>query len=394
MAKKGLEIPVNPKTLQWARDSLGLSIESAAKKLKIAKGLLEGWETGEEKLSYSDLKKVTNVYKRPSIVFLLDEVPVDPILPKDFRFTYDRVAQKLPEKALLEIRKAQRRHEIAVELARDVGLVPSPILQKRWSSDNPDSLASSIRREFSFDGEAYFKQFQNESDAYKLWKRRIEDCGILVFQASLGTIKQVRGLSIFYDFLPIILINTKDSQRAKLFTLVHEFCHLLLNQAGVCNVEPPEYRTEISNNIERTCNAFSAAALVPKDEFLAFVRGRRLSDALPDHELTPVANKFAVSVEVVLRRLLTLDIIDQGQYQRRREQILREYEKYHKPGFGRATWAEKIISANGFSYTDIILRSYSSDKISINDASDYLGAKIKYLGKIESEMDSLRRGLP
>ena len=50
------------------------------------------------------------------------------------------------------------------------------------------------------------------------------------------SLREMRGLAVSSDSLPVIVVNATDSPRGQVFTLAHEFIHLLLHQSGLCNL--------------------------------------------------------------------------------------------------------------------------------------------------------------
>src|SRR5690606_21866088 len=94
--------------------------------------------------------------------------------------------------------------------------------------------------------------------------------GVLVFQATGLELKEMRGFSISEKFLPTITLNTKDSPRGRVFTLLHELTHLALREAGVCNlIDSGNGENEEEANIETFCNAVAGAILIPLDKLLS-----------------------------------------------------------------------------------------------------------------------------
>ncbi|OAN77220.1 hypothetical protein A8B82_13550 [Sulfitobacter sp. EhC04] len=87
----------------------------------------------------------------------------------------------------------------------------------------------------------------------------IESLGIFVLHYSFGS-DEVSGLYTRSQSGPhTILINTTCSSKArKLFTLAHEFCHVLIRKEGASNV------SFAKNDVERFCNQFAAYLLAPR----------------------------------------------------------------------------------------------------------------------------------
>src|SRR5262245_62983883 len=102
-----VEARVRPALLVWARETAGLSIEDAARKLAVTPERLREWENPERRLrpTVTQLRKAANVYKRPLAVFFLPSPPTTPSPLHDFRrLDPDEVARLSPE-LLLEMRR-------------------------------------------------------------------------------------------------------------------------------------------------------------------------------------------------------------------------------------------------------------------------------------------------
>ncbi len=77
--------PINHEILRWARESLFVDIDKAAKTASVKTGTYKKWEQGEDFPSISKLRKPANLFKRPLPVFFMPHVPETPPIPKDFR---------------------------------------------------------------------------------------------------------------------------------------------------------------------------------------------------------------------------------------------------------------------------------------------------------------------
>ena len=76
------------------------------------------------------------------------------------------------------------------------------------------------------------KQWRDDRKAYNGWRRAIEGTGVLVFQAVGVGVREMRGFSIAEETLPVIAVNRKDRVHGRIFSLLHEFIHLLLTNRG------------------------------------------------------------------------------------------------------------------------------------------------------------------
>ena len=90
--------------------------------------------------------------------------------------------------------------------------------------------------------------------------------------------------------VPVIAINASEEEyRYRIFTLFHEYAHLLLRLGGISDENP-------SNSVERFCNQFAAYFLMPEAIFK-----QRATEIQPrgddwsDHHVAQLATLFHVS---------------------------------------------------------------------------------------------------
>ena len=103
MSVAGNEALINPQILVWARESAGFYIEEAAKKIPVETDKLRSCETGIDRLTISQLRKLCNVYKRPLAFFYLPNPPQQETIPKDFRRLPEDEEKNLSPNLRLEI---------------------------------------------------------------------------------------------------------------------------------------------------------------------------------------------------------------------------------------------------------------------------------------------------
>ena len=135
-----------PSVLVWARESAGLSVEAAARKAGVKADRLSSWESGADRPSFAQLRKLASVYKRPLAVFYLSEPPYRFQAMHDFR-RLGEPEETVPSPELtLEIRRAHDRREWALELLDMIEEEP-PDFQERLSiRDDSEEAADTVRR--------------------------------------------------------------------------------------------------------------------------------------------------------------------------------------------------------------------------------------------------------
>jgi Zn-dependent peptidase ImmA (M78 family)/DNA-binding XRE family transcriptional regulator len=385
MAKR-VEALIKPELLVWARDSAGLSQEAVSRKLHVRPEKLDAWEKGEKHPTVKQLRKLGQVYKRPLAVFYLPEKPLDFQPLHDFRRIDGLLSVKNTAQLNFEIRRAVFRRQAALDLLEDLNEKPPALHPDINIPDDPETVGFKIRGLLGLSFEEQL-QWSTEYQAFNWWRAAIENNGVLVFQCSGIKTEEMRGFSITLFPLPVIGLNIKDTPKGRIFSLLHEFTHIMIGESGICDIQEEFERRPAEQEFEVFCNHVAGAALVPKEYLLSerIVATKSNIEAWTDDELAALSRKFKVSREVILRRLLINRRTTEGFYRFKREQFQREYEKFKKKTEGFVPPYLKAISGAGLTFVRLVLNSYHQEKITSSDLSDYLEINLKHLPKIESE---------
>ena len=368
-------VSVKPSILLWARQSIGKSIEDVAKKIKEKENTINNWESGTSKPSYAQIEKLASVYKRPLAAFLLSKPPQEPPLPKDYRTELSIKHKPLTSNTLLAIRKARKLQISAIELNKELNNPIKPISIRASLSQNPEEVAEIVRAEI-VPNDFAISTVKSSDEAFEAWKKLLENNGVFVFQIGIQQ-REIKGFSIIEGSLPAIIVKKSDEANSKLFSLFHELTHILLNDSGICDM----IEDTLSPNIEKFCNHFAGAFLVPAEKLLNhyLVIQNKQSRIWDKHNLNVIANEFKVSKEVILRRLLILGRTTNDFYKRWREKYVKEYRPFGK---GRRDPAKACIKERGDKYVSMVFSAYEQAKINTLDAADYLGVKIDQIPKV------------
>src|SRR5437867_71053 len=111
---------VKPELLQWGRETAGLTIEAAAKKIGVKPERLLSWENGDARPTIPQLRNLADAYKRPLAAFYLPAPPPPIERPRDFRRAPGEGLGKDSPALLLEMRRALYRREVAIELLNEL----------------------------------------------------------------------------------------------------------------------------------------------------------------------------------------------------------------------------------------------------------------------------------
>ncbi|MBK6993954.1 MAG: ImmA/IrrE family metallo-endopeptidase [Lewinellaceae bacterium] len=294
---------VTPALLVWARESRGFDVETAAKKIGVTIERLGEWESGQNWPTFSQLQKLAlDVYKRPSAVFFRKTLPPENPLSIEFRTLLSSRIEQISPETRLAIRQAKHLQNLQREILE---AKPAPFILGDFKLDINRPVQETALEFRSFLGLEIEEQkaWKDHSSAFKSLRVKLEESGIGVFQLGFP-IEEARGFAIFGD-PSIIILNSHDSQSGRIFTLVHETCHLLLKVSSMLtNFKGGVIRREYIH-LEKFCNNFSGEFLLPEKHFLPLAQSFNLEkDAWTESQLTRLASIFKTSKEVVLRRLV------------------------------------------------------------------------------------------
>lgn len=382
------EAPVSAAVLLWSRNSAGVPDVHAAKKAGVPVERLREWESGASQPSIAQLRALADLYKRPVAVLLLDEVPKDFSVMRHFRRLPDSSETTLSPSLAAQTRAALVRREVALSLRAAAGEQTALFALRADTAEGAALAAERVRVALGISMEDQVS-WQDERVAYKAWRAAVERVGTLVFQVGRVPVAEMRGLSAFQEPLPVILINGGDSVRGRTFSLFHEFGHLLLHEVHLC-----DWRDEAGwsgSSTEVWCNAFAANLLVPAEALSAEFRpaGRGAASEADWTEARRLADRFKVSQEVILRRLVTLGALSNAGYVKARK-YLQELERAPKRAKKKQRGGQapdlKAVWTFGNPFIRNVLGALHQRRITLSDASDYLDVKVRWIPRIRERV--------
>lgn len=345
-----------PSVLVWARESAGLSIELSAKKAGVQPDRLAAWESGRQRPSFAQLRKLASIYKRPLAVFYLEAPPVRFQAMHDFRRIAESGLVDQSPDLTLEIRRAHDRREWAIELFQSIEEELPQVSATLSLDDDPEDAASVVREMLGVSLDQQ-QNWRTQYEAFRGWRLLIESAGVLTFPATGVDLSEARGFSISARPLPVAVANIKDAPRGRIFTLLHELAHILLSDGGICDLH--ESGGGDSSRIEAYCNRVAGATLFPYSAVMNTdaVRQHRKGDVTwTDDELTALSRQFGGSREAALVRLLALGLTTQRFYDRKRDEFLKLYAEQREKQKGGFVLRTKSL----YRVRDLPLRILSS----------------------------------
>jgi len=379
MPKKEIDTTINPEIIKWVRESAGWSIKEIAKKLKISEDEYKKIELGKKRPTFRQLELLAKYFKRPVAVFFLPQPPDEPSITSSFRIL-PQSKTEFSKELRLAIRKARYYQSIANELMKDLGLSTKPQIQTLTLDSNPQKVAKEERKNFGISLEQQYN-WDNAYEAFNTWRFAIESKNILVFQFKFS-IEEARGFCLIDNDPPVIVINSNDNILARIFTLFHEFAHIIL---GVTEIYTGEEELIINKDVENWCDSFASEFLIPAEaleedkDFQAFKQAK--TKILSPKLLQNLSKKFKISQQAILTRLKTLNLIDYNAYKNEFLKLKKQFEEPSKKG-GFLSPEQKCIQEKGKRFVSIVLESKDKGIITTADVIEYLAIKYKHLNKL------------
>jgi len=374
MKSKEFEVEINNEVLKWAIKTSGWDTLELSKKIGINESDLNKVLNNEKKFTIAQLTKLSKLIKRPIAFFLLSEIPPEERkpLPKDYRMI-PRKKDVFSKETILAIRIARKLQTSSRELAQNLNTTLIPNVTKITINDNPQEVAEEYRNKAKF-LEDLQKKADSPSKVFNFLRDFIENQNILVFQFPMP-VDDVRGFTLSEDIPKVIVINSKDQIKSRIFTIMHEFAHILLDESIIDMPEESLVR-EKQNKIEEWCNKFASEFLLPK-AIAERIFEENKSNLTETKTLNRLTNKWKISKKFILYKMLKLNFIDKPQY----EEILRRPYKEEKTK-GSPPPEVRCISEKGKRFISLVSANVNNNFITFADALGYLSVKADHYQKI------------
>lgn len=122
-------------------------------------------------------------------------------------------------------------------------------------------------------------------------------------------VSEFRAFTLIDAYAPLIFINAADSERGRVFSLLHEFVHIGLGTNSLFNAREGE--TAFVRPEETLCNAVAAEVLVPRR---AFCSAWENTEGTIEKRVQELSKYFNCSQSVIARRALDEAYLTEEQY--------------------------------------------------------------------------------
>lgn len=369
-------MPITPEVVTWARERLGYTLDALAVKRKDFKKIAE-WESGESRPTYRQLEKLAKDLWLPVAVFFFPEPPETPKIEETFRTLGSEQFAEVPPSIRKLLHKARAFQVGLSELSDGRNAAHTQIIRDLRLDIN-EELSYASNRVRNYIGISLEHQFtwNSAEEALKIWRSALFKVGVTVFKDAFKT-DDYSGFSLYDSDFPIIYVNNSNEKARQIFTLFHELAHLLFHTSGVDSDSTFQYPLpEEYAQIERRCNAFAGAFLVPDDAFERVVR----PEEDPVLEARRLSRMFCVSRDVILRKYRNRQMISPQEY----SETIAAWRREARPSAtGGGNYFRTQIAYLGEEYIELAFRRLEENMIDEEELADYLAIAPRNLDKLE-----------
>ena len=380
---KGASIAVNPSLLVWARKESGYDVEMVAQKLHVKEDKLVAWEKGEKQPTFRQAENLAHVFRRPLSLFFMPRPPHLPPLAAEYRHLPGVEPGGESPEFRLALRQMVARRENTLNLMGELGDEIPDFTLRAHLRENPAEVGARLRAATRITVETQLN-WANEWEAWRGWRTAAEDFGVLVFQFTKVSLREVRGLTLLRMPLPVAAVNSKEIPDSKAFTLFHEVVHLMLAASNEEQSALHEKRMgEAWQTVERFAEVAASHALVPEDALAQAMDALHLSQARWDIEnVRKLARRFRITPLATATRLRESGYMDWAQYNQWRA-VWEAYVAGLPPKQGGfATPVGKAVNRAGVPFAQLVIEALDSNRITAVEASRYLDLKFQHFDKL------------
>lgn len=272
---------VNPAMILLARESRGMSQPALAEATGLSQPKLSRIQNGQLNVSDADLDKIATALRYPLSFFRQG----GPSMTAGATCVYHRKLQSLG------VGESKRVHATLDIIRMQIGAMyrsvpleprkhPIPRLDIDAFDGKADHIAGLVRSHWRLPG----GPISNVT-------AMLEDAGVIVVRARLGTDKIDAMSQVSDELPPVIFVNADKPTDRMRYTLCHELGHLVMH-------------TEAFEDIETQANLFASELLMPAREFRA-----ELVPPINLQKLAALKPRWKVSIAAMLYRARQLGVV-------------------------------------------------------------------------------------
>lgn len=321
----GVTVSIAPEILNWVIQKIQFENINGS-----VSELLNKWKSGEKVPTFNQIEEISRKTNIPFGYFFLDKPPVEECKIVKYR-AVDSLTIQEPSRNLIDILDMMSdAQEWMIEYEKDNGQEPLSFVGVDHNEADSEVIVKHIREELDLKKE-WFQESKNANESFKFLRGRLENKGIMVMMS--GTVgantrrkldaEEFRAFTLIDKYVPLIFINTCDSENGKLFSLLHETAHIWIGVNSFFN--EPYGNNNYIDKVEVICNAVAAEILVPTT---VFVKVWEESKEKMLDKIKALAKYFKCSRFVIARKAYECKKISKDEYNEAARLLMKQYQEW------------------------------------------------------------------
>lgn len=348
---------------------------------------IEDWILQKSAPTFRQVQDLANFLKVPFGYMFLDNPPQRNVIESEFR-TINNKIPNMSKNLQDTIYNMSRKQDWISEYRRDKGwdkIVPKYF--DHFNKEDKVSFSKEAKKFIKLD-EFWYKDIKETREAYNYLRQRMENEGIVVMQNGIvGSnthrsldLNEFRGFMLYDDLAPLIFINSKDSQAGKIFTLVHEYIHILFREEDIFISKDLDNK----NINEKIINEIAAEFLMPEDKVL------ECWDEMEEDftKIEKISRNFHVSKLALTIRLKELGLVKQSVINEVRRLMKKDLENKKETDSSGGNYYNLHRSRYGDNFIQTVIQGAESGDIGYNYAFNLLDMKAKTYDYFKEEISS------
>lgn len=308
-----VNVNVSKETLGWIMANINFDALSS----QIA-GRLMSWYSGEKVPTFNQIEEASRATGIPLGYFFLSTPPKEDRTLLEYR-TVDSLELEKPSRNLLDtIHDMEQIQEWAKNQMVADGFSELEFVGSMAEVNEVGAFVTQIRQVLDLPRD-WFTSSKTPADSFRSLRSKISDAGVIVMMNGIVgnnthrplEINEFRAFAIADEYAPLIFINSNDSINGKVFSLLHEFAHILIGKNNFFNDRYSAHGCV--NQIETICNAAAAEILVPSDLFV-----EKWNEVISENDvkttISTLAKYFKCGITVIARKALDHGYITSQEY--------------------------------------------------------------------------------
>ena len=277
---------------------------------------IDEWIEGSAEPTLRQLENLANYLKIPFGYMFLQRPPKDSSFKVEFR-SINNKAPHISKNLKDTLHEMDSRKSWMSEYRRNLGWEKLDIISEFNANVNEqttcEKIAQCAKDILKIDSEWFAAQSTYEK-AYTFLREKLENAGVMVMQnGTVGfdnhrklDLSEFRAFMLYDEIAPLIFINAADATSGKIFSLIHEYIHILFQQEDILLNSDA---TEIKEN-EQRINKITAEFLMPAD--VVTTKWEETTSRTETEHIESLAKLFKVSNYALSIRLAELGIISRN----------------------------------------------------------------------------------